>query len=190
MGLVELVSPYGEAIGSASVEAAHAGDGLLHRAFSVLLFDEHGRTLVQQRAAAKTRFPLRWANACCGHPTPAEDVTVAAARRLAEELGIRDVPLTAVGVYSYAAADPMTGRSEREYDHVVVGRVRSDIAVWPDPQEVAAVRWLPPGALLDDGHTPDAVPADEHAPWLPGVLSVALASSAMTEADTRPPDRT
>ena len=47
-----------------------------------------GRTLLQQRAAAKTRFPLRWANACCGHPAPGEAVTVAAARRLGEELGV------------------------------------------------------------------------------------------------------
>jgi isopentenyl-diphosphate delta-isomerase len=174
--LVELVSPHGEPIGSASVHAAHDGAGLLHRAFSVLLFDEQGRTLVQQRAAAKTRFPLRWANSCCGHPAPAEDLTAAAARRLDEELGIRGVELTAVGVYTYTAADSATGRTEREYDHVVIGRVRSDIAVRPDPDEVAAVQWLPAAELLDDGD-----PAGQHAPWLHGVLSVALNSPVLID---------
>ena len=51
---------------------------MLHRAFSVLLFDDDGRTLLQQRAAVKSRFPSRWANTCCGHPGPGEPVVEAA----------------------------------------------------------------------------------------------------------------
>ena len=69
--LVELVDD-GRARRSArrTVAAAHQPPGRLHRAFSVLLVDPDGRVLLQQRAAVKTRFPLRWANSCCGHPPP------------------------------------------------------------------------------------------------------------------------
>jgi isopentenyl-diphosphate delta-isomerase len=168
--LVELVSPTGEPIGQSTVVDAHDGPGLLHRAFSVLLFDDDGRTLLQQRSATKTRFPLRWANACCGHPSPGEPVADAAARRLAEELGVEAVDLADAGVFTYAARDSVTGRTEREYDHVLVGRVRPDMLTVPDPAEVAAVRWIAPSTVL-------AAPADAgYAPWLPGVLRIALQS--------------
>nr|WP_249412386.1 hypothetical protein [Micromonospora endophytica] len=66
--LVELVDDAGHAVGETTVAAAHRPPGQLHRAFSVLLVAPDGRMLLQRRAAAKTRFPLRWANSCCGHP--------------------------------------------------------------------------------------------------------------------------
>jgi len=107
--IVDLVDPSGTSVGEATVDAAHTSPGLLHRAFSVFLRDPaDGRVLLQQRAAVKTRFPLRWANACCGHPLPGEDVRVAAQRRLAEELGVTGVALTPVGVHTYRAEDPST----------------------------------------------------------------------------------
>jgi isopentenyl-diphosphate Delta-isomerase len=171
--LVELVTPDGVAAGTSTVADAHTAPGSLHRAFSVLLFDGGGRTLLQQRAAAKTRFPLRWANACCGHPAPGEAVTVAAARRLQEELGITDVELSEVGVYAYQATDPATGRVEKEYDHVVVGHVPANLAINPDPAEVGQVRWDVAGTLAAEGET--------YAPWLHGVLRVAL--SVVTQPD-------
>jgi isopentenyl-diphosphate delta-isomerase len=166
--LVELVDLTGSAVGSATVSEAHTTPGQLHRAFSVLLFDEHGRTLLQQRAAVKTRFPLRWANACCGHPAPGVPVVEAATRRLAEELGVVGVTLTDVGVYTYRAEDEATGRVEYEYDHVLVGHVTSELTVTPDPAEVAATRWVPAATLVPTG--------DEYAPWLSGVLPIALAA--------------
>jgi isopentenyl-diphosphate delta-isomerase len=89
--LVELVDDRGDYIGTATVLDAHEAPGMQHRAFSVFLRDPAGRVLIQQRAAVKTRFPLRWGNTCCGHPTPGEAVTVSAGRRLAEELGIEAV---------------------------------------------------------------------------------------------------
>jgi len=170
--LVELVSAAGTPTGSATVAEAHAAPGRLHRAFSVLLFDAAGRTLLQQRSAAKTRFPSRWANACCGHPAPGEPVASAAVRRLAEELGVRDIELADVGVLVYAAEDPVTGRTEREYDHVLVGRVGASMIAKPDPAEVATVRWADPAELLA------AEDATAYAPWLSGVLEIALASIA------------
>jgi isopentenyl-diphosphate delta-isomerase len=167
--LVELVDDAGGVLGESTVEAAHTAPGALHRAFSVLLVDPDGRTMLQRRAVSKTRFPSRWANACCGHPAPGEAVTDAAARRLGEELGVRSVALTEIGVYVYRAADPATGRVEHEYDHVLVGRVPAALALAPDPTEVAEVRWASVADLVAEvGKAPDS-----YAPWLNGVVSVA-----------------
>ena len=94
--LVELVDDGGRVLGETTVAAAHQPPGRLHRAFSVLLVDPAGRVLLQQRAAVKTRFPLRWANSCCGHPLPGQSLTDAANRRLTEELGLGPVDLTEV----------------------------------------------------------------------------------------------
>ena len=172
--LVELVDDGGGAVGEATVDEAHRAPGRLHRAFSVLLVDGEGRLLLQQRAAVKTRFALRWANTCCGHPAPGETVTDAATRRLAEELGIRPLPLQEVGVYVYQAADPDTGRVEFEYDHVLVGAAVdfSDISV--DPAEVSAVEWVAPDSLAARlSRFPDL-----YAPWLAGVVSTWRGSTA------------
>lgn len=168
--LVELVDASGDTVGTATVREAHTAPGRLHRAFSVLLFDAEGRTLLQQRAPVKTRFALRWANTCCGHPAPGVSVVEAATRRLAEELGVTGIPLVDVGVYTYRAEDRATGRVEYEYDHVVVGHVSGELTVTPDPSEVAATRWVPAAALTPTG--------EEYAPWLAGVLPVALTSVA------------
>jgi isopentenyl-diphosphate delta-isomerase len=171
--LVELVDGVGTPVGAATVLDAHNSPGALHRAFSVVLFDAGGRTLLQQRAAAKTRFPLRWANACCGHPAPGEAVTVAATRRLNQELGVPVQALEELGVYLYRADDPTTGRVEHEYDHVLVARVSGGLAVAPDPDEVAAVRWTEALSLARD--LADGAP--EYAPWLGGVIRLAIGFS-------------
>jgi isopentenyl-diphosphate delta-isomerase len=166
--LVELVDEAGRALGSATVDAAHRAPGWLHRAYSVLLTDPDGRLLLQRRSAAKTRFPLRWANACCGHPAPGQPVVDAARQRLAEEIGLSGVPLTEVGRYVYRAGDPDTGRIEHEYDHVLLGHVDAGTPFAPDPDEVADLRWVPAAEV------PDAVLADgsAYAPWLAGVVAV------------------
>jgi len=174
--LVELVDAEGVVTGAATVKEAHEAPGQLHRAFSVFLRDAEGRVLLQQRAAMKSRFPLRWGNTCCGHPAPGEDVRVAAARRLVEEVGIGGVALTEVGVYSYYAEDPASGRVEYEYDHVLLGDMPTGRTIMPDPDEVAGVRWVPLAelreALVEDPRS--------YAPWLSGVaerLAAALASA-------------
>ena len=164
---VELVDMAGTPTGSTTVEEAHRIPGRLHRAFSVFLRDSDGRVLLQQRAAVKTRVPLRWANSCCGHPAPGEPVERAAARRLREELGVDGITLTEVGVYTYFAEDPDTGRVEHEYDHVLVADVPADLRVAPDPDEVAKLRWVSVPTLLDDlGRE-----SRQYAPWLFGVTA-------------------
>ncbi|MGN9774878.1 isopentenyl-diphosphate Delta-isomerase [Micromonospora sp. H33] len=165
--LVELVDDTGRATGRTTVSAAHQPPGKLHRAFSVLLVDPAGRVLLQRRAAVKTRFPLRWGNSCCGHPTPGESLTVAANRRLAEELGVGPVELTEIGVYVYYAEDPATGRVEFEYDHVLRGVLPPDTPLHPDPDEVAELCWVDPVELEADL---DADPY-AYAPWLGGVVN-------------------
>lgn len=184
--LVELVDADGTVTGSTSVEEAHQAPGQLHRAFSIFLRDADGRVLLQQRAATKTRFPLRWANTCCGHPAPGEDVRVAAARRLVEEIGVGGVALTEVGVYSYYAEDPASGRVEYEYDHVLIGDMPSERAILPDPDEVAGVRWVGlaelRAALVEDPRS--------YAPWLSGVterLAAALPSAASPSTSSSSP---
>ena len=172
--LVELVAADGSPVGSSTVVDAHTAPGRLHRAFSVLLFDPSQRTLLQRRARVKTRFPLIWANSCCGHPRPGESAVLAGRRRLTEELGVHDVDLTEVGVHVYAAADPETGRVEREYDHVLIGRVEAGLALAPDPDEVAATRWEPATELLAHLTSADTI---GYAPWLAGVLAIACRSA-------------
>lgn len=169
--LVELVDARGDACGTATVEKAHSAPGLRHRAFSVHLLDSGGRLLLQQRAAVKTRFALRWANAACGHPAPGQPVVREAARRLAEEVGLSSIALKEVGVYAYRALDEATGRVEDEYDHVFVGVMDSaDQALRPDPDEVAALRWVPQDDLLKELETHP----ERFAPWLAGVTEIAL----------------
>jgi isopentenyl-diphosphate delta-isomerase len=165
--LVELVDGSGLAIGSATVAEAHAAPGRLHRAFSVLLVDAKGRLLLQQRAETKTRFPLRWANTCCGHPAPGEDLVTEACRRLGEELGLTSIALEPVGVYVYRALDPVTEKVEHEYDHVLVGEIKGE-TLHPDPDEVVATRWADPYEVRR------AIAAEpwSYAPWLSGVMAV------------------
>jgi isopentenyl-diphosphate Delta-isomerase len=165
--LVELVDDDGRPSGQATVEEAHLPPGQLHRAFSVVLVDPDGRMLLQRRAATKTRFPMRWANACCGHPAPDDSVTGAANRRLREEIGLAPVSLTEVGVYVYYAEDPATKRVEFEYDHVLLAEIDANGRLLPDPDEVADVRWVDRVALAEEMR---ASPRS-FAPWLAGVLT-------------------
>jgi isopentenyl-diphosphate delta-isomerase len=170
--LVELVDDTGRPVGASTVDEAHQPPGRLHRAFSVLLIAPDGRLLLQRRAAVKTRFPLRWGNSCCGHPAPGQSPSEAANRRLREELGIGPVALTEVGVYVYRADDPVTGRVEFEYDHVLRGSLSPDDPLLPDPAEVAELSWVDPAELTADL---DANPP-RYAPWLAGVTERLLRS--------------
>ena len=172
--LVELVGADGHAEGAMTVEEAHQAPGRLHRAFSVFLRSPDGKVLLQQRSAMKTRFPLRWANTCCGHPEPGEEVTVAAARRLVEEVGVGGIELTELGVYSYYAEDPASGRVEYEYDHVLLGDLPAGRQLLADPDEVAALRWVTV-AELRAGLTDDP---RSYAPWLAGVTERLLESGS------------
>ncbi|AWW36671.1 MULTISPECIES: isopentenyl-diphosphate Delta-isomerase [Streptomyces] len=145
--LLELVDEHGVTIGTAEKLAAHQAPGQLHRAFSVFLFDEHGRLLLQQRALGKYHSPGVWSNTCCGHPYPGEAPFAAAARRTYEELGISPSLLAEAGTVRYNHPDPASGLVEQEYNHLFVGMVQSPLR--PDPEEVHATAFVTPAELAE-----------------------------------------
>lgn len=106
--------------------------GVLHRAFSVFIFNDRNEMLLQQRAIGKYHSGGLWTNACCSHPRPGEETELAAIRRLDEELGF-STPLTKIFDFHYNAAFD-NGLTEHEYDHVYIGKYSDRIV--PNPSEV------------------------------------------------------
>ena len=115
---VILVNEKDRPVGLAEKMEAHQ-KGLLHRAFSVFIFNSKGEMLLQQRALHKYHSGGLWTNACCSHPYPDEDVHVAALRRLNEELGFQ-TPLQKAFQFIYHA-EFSNGLTEHEFDHVFAG---------------------------------------------------------------------
>lgn len=132
---VILVDSDDHARGTAEKLAAHR-KGLLHRAFSILIWSADGRMLLQKRHALKYHSGGLWTNACCGHPRPREDIAAAAHRRLGEELGF-DCALTPLGTISYRAA-VSNGLIEHEIVHVFRGQY--DGPIEPNTVEVEATQ--------------------------------------------------
>ncbi|MHC0431465.1 isopentenyl-diphosphate Delta-isomerase [Streptomyces sp. O3] len=143
--LLELVDEDGNTIGTAEKVAAHQAPGQLHRAFSVFLFDERGRLLLQRRALGKYHSPGVWSNTCCGHPYPGEAPFAAAARRTYEELGVSPSLLAEAGTVRYNHPDPRSGLVEQEFNHLFVGMVQSPLR--PDPEEVGETAFVTPDEL-------------------------------------------
>ena len=136
-----LVDVFDLPVGQAGKMEAHQ-KGLLHRAFSVFLFDAEGRRLLmQKRAAGKYHSAGLWANTCCSHPRWGEAVDEAALRRLREETGlVCSLEEIFSFVYREVYAD---GLSEYEYDHVFVGFFDGEISqATVDPEEIAELQWM------------------------------------------------
>lgn len=150
-------------VGEAGKLSAHER-GLLHRAFSVFLFDDENRLLLQRRAASKYHSGSLWANSCCGHPRPNEPTIAAAVRRTREELGIT-AELKEAFCFRYRV-NLSNGLIENELVHMMFGRYRPDAgltsAPLPDPNEVSELRWMDLQALSRDL----SVNSDTYAPWL------------------------
>lgn len=126
-----LVNEADEAIGTMEKMEAHE-KALLHRAFSVFIFNSRGEMLLQRRARNKYHSAGLWTNACCSHPAPGEDTMHAATRRLKEELGF-STTLKSAFSFTYRT-DFDNGLTENEFDHVFTGVY--DGAVLPDRNEV------------------------------------------------------
>jgi isopentenyl-diphosphate delta-isomerase len=164
---VVLVDEAGQVLGEAPKLEAHEPPGRLHLAFSVFLFQPDGRVLLQRRAEGKYHFPGAWANACCSHPGPGEDLLASAEERVMEELGIT-CALRWVGSFVYRASCAVSGLVEHELDHVLIGTTLKEPA--PDPNEVAETRWVVPASLLGQ---PSATLEGPLAPWLLPALHLA-----------------
>lgn len=135
---VVLVNENDEPIGLMEKMEAHK-KGLLHRAFSVFIFDKKGNMLLQQRAADKYHGAHLWTNACCSHPFSDEKVENAAKRRLKEELGFT-TDLHQIFSFTYHAKVE-NDLIEHEFDHVFAGEYESDIH--PNSNEVADYSYKP-----------------------------------------------
>jgi isopentenyl-diphosphate Delta-isomerase len=133
---VILVDEQDNVIGEMEKMEAHQ-KGLLHRAFSVLVFNEYFQLLLHRRALGKYHSPGLWTNTCCSHPRIDENIASAGHRRLMEEMGF-DCPLTEIFSFTYRASFD-NGLIEHELDHVFVGIFNGIPEINPD--EVAEYKW-------------------------------------------------
>ena len=134
---VVLVDEFDNAVGVMEKLEAHQ-KGLLHRAFSVFIFSNGGKMLLQRRASSKYHSAGLWTNACCSHPRPNENTLDAANRRLKEEMGLV-VKLTYKTRFTYSTKFD-NDLFEHEVDHVFVGITDTDPII--NVEEVESYIWM------------------------------------------------
>jgi isopentenyl-diphosphate delta-isomerase len=137
MDYVILVDSQDNELGVMEKLEAHE-KGILHRAFSIFLFNSKGEMLIQQRALSKYHSPGLWTNACCSHPAPAETILDAGKRRLQEELGLSTVLVDAFKFEYRETFD--NALTEHELDHVLVGY--TDDSPILNSDEAKDYRWV------------------------------------------------
>lgn len=152
-----LVDEADREVGHLSKAKCHDGQGVLHRAFSLLIFNEANELLLQQRGPSKRLWPGYWSNSCCSHPRRAEGMETAIHRRLYEELGLR-CPLQFLFKFQYQAQFEAAG-SEQELCSVFIGRCSDPVRA--DPTEIQAWRWIDPEALQAEL----ATTSERFTPW-------------------------
>lgn len=134
---VILVDEWDSPIGQAEKHEAHRA-GKLHRAFSILVFNSKGETLIQKRAREKYHSGGLWTNTCDGHPRPGEGILEAGKRRLRDELGFEcELREVAKFIYKEPVDNNMT---EHEFLHVLVGKYDGEIR--PNPLEISEIKWV------------------------------------------------
>ena len=119
---------------------------VLHRAFSVFIFNDKGELMLQQRAAHKYHSPLLWTNTCCSHQRDGESNIEAGKRRLIEEMGFKT---NLKEIFSFVYKAPFdNGLTEHELDHVMIGNFNGIPKINPD--EVASFKWMTLEAVKKD----------------------------------------
>ena len=119
---------------------------VLHRAFSVFIFNDKGELMLQQRAAHKYHSPLLWTNTCCSHQRDGESNVEAGKRRLIEEMGFKT---NLKEIFSFVYKAPFdNGLTEHELDHVMIGNFNGVPKINPD--EVASFKWMTLEAVKKD----------------------------------------
>ncbi|WP_445732169.1 isopentenyl-diphosphate Delta-isomerase [Mariniflexile sp.] len=142
---VILVNEMDEQIGTMPKLEAHE-KAVLHRAFSVFVFNDKNELMLQQRAAHKYHSPLLWANTCCSHQRVGETNIQAGKRRLMEEMGFVVALEDTISFIYKAPFD--NGLTEHEYDHILIGKYNSKPIINED--EVADWKWMPLEAVKND----------------------------------------
>ena len=153
-----LVDAQDHEIGHADKWSCHQGEGTLHRAFSIFVFNDLGELLLQQRSEQKLLWPGIWSNTCCSHPRKGESLEYATKRRLQEELGFA-TPVEHLFWFTYHARWKDVG-SERELCHVFVGHWGGQVA--PNPNEVADWRFV----AVPDLEAELAADPERFSPWM------------------------
>jgi isopentenyl-diphosphate delta-isomerase len=153
-----LVDETDREVGHLSKARCHQGRGVLHRAFSLLIFNGAGEWLLQQRAPSKRLWPLYWSNSCCSHPRRAETLEAAIHRRLYEELGLR-CPLHFLFKFQYQAQFDAAA-AEHELCSVFIGSCTDPVSI--NQNEIVAWRWSTPEALQAEIAGPGA---ESFTPW-------------------------
>jgi isopentenyl-diphosphate delta-isomerase len=159
MGLQEyvlLVDEQDRQIGKIEKMEAHV-KGLLHRAFSVFIFNENNELILQQRAFSKYHSPGLWTNTCCSHPRNGEDTESAAHRRMVEEMGF-DCEFSEAFSFLYKA-DVGEGLIEHEFDHVFIGK--SEKKPFINEQEVSDWKYM----IMEDIRTDMDQNPDRYTVW-------------------------
>jgi len=152
-----LVDEQDREIGSEAKSVCHQGSGILHRAFSIFVFNSENQLLLQQRSDSKPLWPLYWSNTCCSHPRLGETMEIAVSRRLSQELGF-DCDLSYLYKFRYQAQFGEIG-AEREYCWVYLGYY--DGPVDPNVSEIADWRFIDIKSLNHELETQ----ADSFTPW-------------------------
>jgi isopentenyl-diphosphate Delta-isomerase len=134
-----LVDIHDTVLGSMEKQLVHE-KSLLHRAFSVLIFNSDNKMLIHKRAYDKYHCGGLWTNACCSHPNFGESLEDAVKRRLFEELGYKDLVCTHVGHILYKSSF-VNGLTEYEYDHIFVSQTDTDCIDF-DRSEIAQTSWV------------------------------------------------
>lgn len=134
---VILVNENDEPIGTMPKMEAHE-KGLLHRAFSIFIFNDKNELMLQQRAADKYHSPLLWTNTCCSHQRVGETNIEAGRRRLLEEMGFVTELKDVVSFIYKAPFD--NGLTEHEYDHVLIGYYNDNPNL--NKEEVESYKWM------------------------------------------------
>lgn len=134
---VVLVNKQDQAIGTMEKLEAHR-QGMLHRAFSILIFNSNAKLLIHRRALGKYHSAGLWSNTCCSHPLPSETIIEAGVRRLKEEMGM-ETSLAPLFSFIYRA-ELENNLIEHELDHILIGF--SDQEPKANPDEVCDYKWV------------------------------------------------
>ncbi len=153
---VILVNELDEQIGLMEKIEAHQ-KAVLHRAFSVFIFNEKNELMLQQRALSKYHSPGLWTNTCCSHQRDGESNIEAGVRRLQEEMGFTTFIEEKTSFIYKAPFD--NGLTEHELDHVMIGSFNGTPSINTD--EVANWKWMRPLDIKND----IAVNADAYTAW-------------------------